>query len=74
MYLERSSKSLNDVMVGNCSTTTAAKLYMNTVIIRHLTYCMTNLTQAKVATLKLILSLYKQALKVLDINPIAYHD
>ncbi len=51
--------------IRNCLTTIAAKLYINSMIIPHLTYCMTTWSQVKGTTLKPILSLYKQAYKVL---------
>ena len=59
--------------IRNCLTTPVAKLYMNTMIIPHLTYCMTSWTQACSTTLRPILSLHKQALKVLDKKPKLYH-
>ena len=52
--------------IRSCLTTSAAKLYLNSMIIPHLLYCMTSWTQANDTTLKPVFSLYKQALKVLD--------
>ncbi len=57
----------------NCLTSTAAFLYMNAMIISNLTYCLTSWTHAKNTTLKPILSLYKQALKVPDRKPNTHH-
>lgn len=57
----------------NCLTSTVALHYMNAMIISHLMYCMTIWTHAKSTTMKPILSLYKQALKVLDRKPHTYH-
>lgn len=57
----------------NCLTTTAVKLYINAMIIPHLTCCMTSWTQAKGTTLKPIASLYKQALKVFNRKPNIYY-
>ena len=51
----------------NYLTTPVAKLYMNAMIIPHLTYCMTSWTQVKSTTLRPVLSLHKQALKVLPL-------
>lgn len=59
--------------IRNCLTTTTAKLYMNAMIIPHLTYCMTSWTQARSTTMKPILSLYKQTHKVLYRKPKTYH-
>ncbi len=58
--------------IRNCLTTTAAKLYMNAVIIPHLN-CMTSWTQVKGTALNPILSVYKQAHIVWDRKPNTYH-
>ncbi len=61
------------IIVRNCLTTTAAKLYINAMIIPHLTYCMTTWSQAKGTTQKPILFLHKEAYKVLNRKPNTYH-
>ena len=59
--------------IRNCLTTPVTKLYMTAMIIPHLTYCMTSWTQVNSTTLRPILSLHKQALKILDRKPKLYH-
>ncbi len=43
------------------------------MIFSHITYCLTTWSQASNTSLKPILSLYKQTLKVLDKKTIHYH-
>ena len=59
--------------IRNCLTTEVAKLYFKSMILPHLTYCLTSWTQACYTTLKPIKSVYKQALKVLDRKPNSHH-
>ncbi len=61
------------IIVRNCLTTTAAKLYINAMIIPHLIYCMTTWSQAKGTTQKPILFLHNEAYKVLNRKPNTYH-
>ncbi len=50
----------------SCMSTKAAKMFMHSMIFSHITYCLTTWSQASNTSLKPILSLYKQTLKVLD--------
>ena len=59
--------------IRNCLTTEVAKLYFKSMILPHLTYCLTSWAQACCTTLKPIQSVYKQALKVLDRKPNSHH-
>lgn len=59
--------------IRTCLTTPVAKLYMNAMKIPHLTYDMTSWTRVNCTTLRPILSLHKQTLKVLDRKPELYH-
>ena len=59
--------------IRNCMSTQAAKMYLHSMIISHLTYCMTSYSQACSTTLTPLESLYKQALKILDKKPYRYH-
>uniref|UniRef100_A0A8C6S602 Reverse transcriptase domain-containing protein n=1 Tax=Neogobius melanostomus TaxID=47308 RepID=A0A8C6S602_9GOBI len=53
--------------------TDAAKLFFYTMIMPHLSYCVTSWSQGCKTTLKPIDSVYKQALKVLDKKPFRHH-
>uniref|UniRef100_A0A8C7CP59 Reverse transcriptase domain-containing protein n=1 Tax=Oncorhynchus kisutch TaxID=8019 RepID=A0A8C7CP59_ONCKI len=59
--------------IRNCLTTEVAKLYFKSMILPHLTYCLTSWAQACCTKLKPIQSVYKQALKVLDRKPNSHH-
>lgn len=54
-------------------TTRAAMMFMHSMIIPHITYCMTIWSQANNTSCKPLLSLYKKTLKVLDRKPINHH-
>lgn len=51
----------------------AAKIFFNAMIMPHLTYCFTSWSQGCKTTLRPIHSVYKQALKVLDMKPFRHH-
>ena len=51
----------------------AALLFFHAMILSHLSYCITVWSQASQTSIKPILSLYKQALKILDQKPIRWH-
>jgi len=44
----------------------AAKMFMNSMVISHMTFCLTTWSQASSVTLKPLESLYKRTLKVFD--------
>ncbi len=46
----------------------AAKMYMFSMVISHMTFCLTTWSQASSVTLKPLESLYKRTLKVFDKN------
>ncbi len=48
-------------------------MYMNSMIISHITYCLTTWSQASITTLKPLESLYKQSLKTLDKKSVQFH-
>ncbi len=50
-----------------------AKLYMHGMIFSHLSYCTTSWSQTSSTTLKPIVSLYKQAIKVMNQKPVRWH-
>ncbi len=52
--------------IRNSLTNEAAVLFMNSMIIPHITYCMTTWTQTRRSFLKPVEIIYKQTLKVLD--------
>ncbi len=56
----------------SCMSTKAAKMFMHSMIFSHIT-CLTTWSQASNTSLKPILSLYKQTLKVLDKKSV-HHD
>lgn len=51
----------------------AALLFFHAMILSHLSYCVTVWGQASQTTVKPIMSLYKQALKIMDQKPIMWH-
>ena len=51
----------------------AAKLFMHSMILSHLSYCATSWSQAGVTTLKPLYTLYKQVVNVFDKKPRNYH-
>lgn len=57
----------------SCMSIKAANMFMHSMIFSHITYCLTTWSQASNTSLKPILSLYKQALKVLDKKSIHHH-
>ena len=59
--------------IRNTMTLNSAKLYMNAMIMSHLTYCLTSWGQTNSSTLKPLATLYKQTLKVLDQKPNRSH-
>ncbi len=54
-------------------TTNTAKMFMNTMILLHITYCLTSWGHINKTTLKPIESLYKQTIKTLDKKPQGHH-
>uniref|UniRef100_A0A8C6PUA8 Reverse transcriptase domain-containing protein n=1 Tax=Nothobranchius furzeri TaxID=105023 RepID=A0A8C6PUA8_NOTFU len=50
-----------------------AKLYMHALIFPHLSYCITSWSQASSTTLKPIVLIYKQAIKIMDQKPLKWH-
>lgn len=54
-------------------STQAAKMYMHSMILSHITYCLPIWTQAGVTSLNPLQSLNKQTVKILDKKPIIYH-
>ncbi len=48
-------------------------MYMHSMIISHITYCLTTWSQASITTLKPLESLYKQSLKTLDKKSVQFH-
>lgn len=59
--------------IRNNLTTEASKLYMHSMILSHIKYCLTSWTQASRTTLQPVEKLFKQALKILDKKSNAYH-
>lgn len=59
--------------IRNTMTFNAAKLYVNAMVMTHLTYCLTSWGQTNASTLKPLETLYKQTLKVLDQKPNSSH-
>ena len=55
--------------IRNTMTFNAAKLYVNAMVMSHLTYCLTSWGHTNASTLKPLETLYKQTLKVLDQKP-----
>lgn len=51
----------------------AAKMFMYSMVLSHITYCLTTWSQANKTTLKPLESLYKQTIKILDRKPSRYH-
>ncbi len=51
----------------------AALMYMHSMIISHITYCLTTWSQASITTLKPLEFLYKQSLKTLDKKSVQFH-
>lgn len=51
----------------------AAKMFMYSVVLSHITYCLTTWSQANKITLEPLESLYKQTIKILDRKPSRYH-
>lgn len=54
-------------------STQAAKMYMHSMILSHITYCLPIWSQAGVTSLNPLQSLYKQTVKILDKKPIISH-
>ena len=52
--------------IRNCISIKAVRMYMNGMIILHLTYCLTSWSQASSSTLTPLESLYKQIMKTSD--------
>ena len=59
--------------IRNALTFNAAKLYMDAMIMSHLSYCTTSWGQTNSLSLKPIATLYKKTLKVLDQKPNRSH-
>lgn len=51
----------------------AAVLFMHAMVFSHLSYCITAWSQTSVSTLKPVISLYKQAIKIFDKKPMRWH-
>ncbi len=50
-----------------------ALMYVHSMIISHITFCLTTWSQASITTLKPLESLYKQSLKTLDKKSVQFH-
>ncbi|OOO00385.1 MAG: hypothetical protein ATN35_07545 [Epulopiscium sp. Nele67-Bin004] len=59
--------------VRSCMSTTAALMYMHSMILSHITYCLTTWSQASSTALKPLFSLYKKTIKKLDKKSNDYH-
>ena len=57
----------------NHMSTQAARMYLFSLILSHINYCLPTWSNANSTTLSPVISLYKQAVKVLDKKPIRYH-
>lgn len=64
---------MNYKHIRNSLTTEASNIYLNTMIVPHLLYCMSSWSQACKTSLKLLESLYKRAIKIHDKKPRQYH-
>ncbi len=51
----------------------AAKLFMHTMILPHVSYCVTSWSHTSIATLKPLYIIYKQAVKIVANKPRIYH-
>ncbi|XP_046707928.1 uncharacterized protein LOC124387560 [Silurus meridionalis] len=51
----------------------AAKMFMYSMVMPHMTYCLTTWSQANKTTLKSLESLYKQTIKIVDKKTLRYH-
>ncbi len=51
----------------------AAKHFMHTMILPHLSYCATSWSHTSITTLKPLYTIYKQAVKILAKKPRSYH-
>ena len=60
-------------IIRNQLTTEAAKLYFHSMILTHISYCLTTWSQANTTALSLIRKSYKKALKILDKKSNLYH-
>ena len=59
--------------IRNTLSTTAAKLYMDAMIVSHLTYCLTTWGHTNSSSLKPLATLYNRTVKVLDRKPNSTH-
>lgn len=59
--------------IRNSISTQAAKMFFHSLILSHMTYCLTSWSNTHKSTIKPLESLYKQALKILDKKPLSYH-
>uniref|UniRef100_A0A4W5Q9E1 Reverse transcriptase domain-containing protein n=1 Tax=Hucho hucho TaxID=62062 RepID=A0A4W5Q9E1_9TELE len=59
--------------IRNALTFNAAKLFMDAMIVSHLTYCLTSWGQTNSLSLKPLATLYKKTLKALDQKPNSLH-
>ena len=57
----------------NHMSTQAARVYLFSLILSHINYCLPTWSIANSTTLSPVMSLYKQAVKVLDKKPIRFH-
>jgi len=57
----------------NYMSTEAAKTFMHSMVISHITYCLTTWSHASATTLKPLQSLYKRTLKTLDKKKVLSH-
>lgn len=63
----------NFIYVRSCMSKRAAMMFMHSMILSHITYCLTTWSQARNTSLKPLLSLYEKTIKVLDRKCIYYH-
>ena len=59
--------------IRNFLSSAAAKLYLHSMVLSHINYCLISWSNAHSTALKPLESLYKQALKTLDKKPFRYH-
>ncbi len=63
----------NFKFIRDCMSLESAKMYMFSMVISHMTFCLTTWSQASSVTLKPLESLYKRTLKVFDKKSVHYH-
>ncbi len=64
----------NFMFIRDYMSLEAAKMYMYSMVISHMTYCLSTWSQASSVTLKPLESLYKRTIKVFDKKSVHYHN